>query len=107
MIGFKLRIPTKAYLAALAWAVSFRAFAVLFLGWFVELLIGPGAGALIPYVLAIIAVGLVDIQPWLWAFLRRLWARLPRRKVPTVPCTTSATFQTSSVPHDAPRDRGA
>ncbi len=106
MIGWKLRLRTKSGLTVLAWAIAFRACMVVYLGWIADLLIGPGAGPFVPYILAICAVCLVDIPPWLWAWLRGLWARLSRRKA-AVPDTGSAQSQTPFVPSDLLRDRRA
>ena len=106
MIGLKLRIPSRTCLTALAWAVVFRACMVVYLAWVADLLIGPGTGPFVPYILAIGTVCLVDIRPWLRAWLRGLWARLPRRKA-TVHGTGSAQSQTSAVLRDAPHDRRA
>ncbi len=106
MIGWKLRLRTKSGLTALAWAIAFRACMVVYLGWIADLLIGPGAGPFVQYILAICDVCLVDIPTWLWAWLRRLGARLSRRKA-TVPDTGSAQSQTPFVPSDLLQDRRA
>ena len=40
MTGLKLRVPSKAQLAGLAWAVALRVLMVLYAAWFVDLLMG-------------------------------------------------------------------
>ena len=105
LLRYVLDAYPKSRLAEVAWAFLFRTCVVLYLAWFAEVLMGPSAGPVVPFAMAIIALGLVQILPWLWACLRRLWARVPRRKA--VAGASSADSQTSVVPRDASKDRRA
>lgn len=74
MTGLKLRVPSKAQLAGLAWAVALRVLMVLYAAWFVDLLMGTPPNPAVPYAAAIAAVVLVDIVLWM-----SRWVRANRR----------------------------
>lgn len=74
MTGLKLRVPSTAQLAGLAWAVALRALMVLYAAWFVDLLMGTPPNPAVPYAAAIAAVVLVDIVLWM-----SRWVRANRR----------------------------
>ena len=65
MTGLKLRVPSKAQLSGLAWAVALRVLMVLYAAWFVDLLMGTPPNPAVPYAAAIASVVLVDIVLWM------------------------------------------
>ena len=74
MTGLKLRVPSKAQLAGLAWAVALRVLMVLYAAWFVDLLMGTPPNPAVPYAAASAAVVLADIALWI-----SRWVRANRR----------------------------
>ena len=73
MTGVKLRVPSKAQLAALGWAVVLRVLMALNLAWIVDLLMGTPPSPAVPYAAAIAAVVLADIVLWMsrWVLANR------------------------------------